>query len=52
MIRLIAFAPFALALATSAHAMSPSPLHRADSMTTATCLNALYCLCSIESRLI
>jgi hypothetical protein len=36
MIRLIAFAPFALALATSAHAMSPPPLHRADSMTTET----------------
>jgi hypothetical protein len=34
MIRLIAFAAFALALATSAHAMSPAPLHQPDGMTT------------------
>ena len=36
MIRLIAFAAFALALATSAQAMSAPPLHRADGMTTET----------------
>ena len=34
MIRLIAIAAFALALATSAEAMSPAPLHQPDSMTT------------------
>ena len=36
MIRLIAFAAFALTLATSAQAMSAPPLHRADGMTTET----------------
>jgi hypothetical protein len=36
MIRLIAFAAFALALPTSAQAMSAPPLHRADGMTTET----------------
>ena len=36
MIRLIAFAAFALALATSAQAMSAPPLHRVDGMTTET----------------
>ena len=36
MIRLIAFAAFALALAASAQAMSAPPLHRADGMTTET----------------
>ena len=36
MIRLIAFAAFALALSTSAQAMSAPPLHRADGMTTET----------------
>ncbi len=36
MIRLIAFAAFALALATSAQAMSPPPLHQPDGMTTET----------------
>jgi hypothetical protein len=34
MIRLIAFAAFALAVATSAQAMSPAPLHQADGMIT------------------
>jgi hypothetical protein len=34
MIRLIAFAAFALAVATSAEAMSPAPLHHSDSMIT------------------
>jgi hypothetical protein len=34
MIRLIAFAAFALAVATSAEAMSPAPLHQSDSMIT------------------
>ena len=34
MIRLIAFAAFALALATSAQAMSPAPLHQSDGMIT------------------
>ena len=34
MIRLIAFAAFALALATSAQAMSPMPLHQSDGMIT------------------
>jgi hypothetical protein len=34
MIRLIAFAAFALALATSAEAMSPPPLHQSDGMRT------------------
>jgi hypothetical protein len=34
MIRLIAFAAFALALATSAEAMSPAPLHQPDGMIT------------------
>ena len=34
MIRLIAFAAFALAVATSAQAMSPVPLYQPDSMTT------------------
>ena len=34
MIRLIAFAVFALALATSAHAMPRVPLHQPDGMTT------------------
>ena len=34
MIRLMAFAAFALALATSAQAMSPVPLHQSDSMIT------------------
>ena len=34
MIRLIAFAAFALAVATSAHAMSPAPLRQADGMIT------------------
>ena len=33
MIRLIAFAAFALALATSAQAMSPVPLHQSDGMS-------------------
>jgi hypothetical protein len=33
MIRLIAFAAFALALATSAHAMSPPPLHQSDGIS-------------------
>jgi hypothetical protein len=36
MIKSIAFAAFALALATSAQAMSAPPLHRADGMTTET----------------
>jgi hypothetical protein len=36
MIRLIAFAAFALALATSAQAMPAPPVHRADGMTTET----------------
>ncbi len=34
MIRLIAFAVFALAVATSAEAMSPAPLHHPDGMIT------------------
>ena len=34
MIRLIAVAAFALAVATSAQAMSPVPLHQSDSMIT------------------
>ena len=34
MIRLIAFAAFALAVATSAQAMSPAPLQQPDGMTT------------------
>ena len=34
MIRLITLAGFALALATSAQAMSPAPLHQPDGMTT------------------
>jgi hypothetical protein len=34
MIRLIAAGAFALAVATSAQAMSPAPLHQTDSMTT------------------
>ena len=34
MIRLIAFAAFALALATSAQAMSPVPLHHSDGTIT------------------
>ena len=34
MIRLIAFAAFALAVATSAQAMSPVPLHQPDGMIT------------------
>ena len=34
MIRLIAFAAFALAVTTSADAMSPAPLHQADGMVT------------------
>ena len=34
MIRLIAFVAFALALATSAQAMSPVPLHQPDGMIT------------------
>ena len=34
MIRLIAVAAFALAVATSAQAMSPAPLHQPDGMTT------------------
>ena len=34
MIRLIAFAAFALAVATSAEAMSPVPLHQSDGMIT------------------
>ena len=34
MIRLIAFAAFALAVATSAQAMSPVPLHQADGLIT------------------
>ena len=34
MIRLIAVAGFALAVATSAQAMSPAPLHQPDGMTT------------------
>jgi hypothetical protein len=34
MIRLIAFAAFALAVATSAQAMSPAPFHQPDGMTT------------------
>ena len=34
MIRLIAIAAFALALATSAQAMSPPPLHKSDGMST------------------
>ena len=34
MIRLIAFAAFALAVATSAQAMSPVPLHQSDGMIT------------------
>ena len=33
-LRLIAFAAFALAVATSAQAMSPAPLHQPDGMTT------------------
>ena len=34
MIRLFVLAAFALAIATSAQAMSPAPLHRPDGMTT------------------
>ena len=34
MIRLIAIAAFALAVATSAQAMSPPPLHQSDGMRT------------------
>jgi hypothetical protein len=34
MIRLIAVAAFALAVATSAQAMSPAPLHPLDGITT------------------
>ena len=34
MIRLIAIAAFALAVATSAQAMSPAPLHQPDGMIT------------------
>ena len=34
MIKFIAFAFFALALATSAQAMSPPPLHRSDGIST------------------
>ena len=34
MIRLIAFAAFALAVATSAQAMSPAPLNQPEGMTT------------------
>jgi hypothetical protein len=34
MIRLIAIAAFALAVATSAEAMSPPPLHQSDGMRT------------------
>ena len=34
MIRLIAFAAFAFAVATSAHAMSSAPLHQPDGMIT------------------
>ena len=34
MIRLIAFAAFALAVATSAQAMSPPPLHQSDGIST------------------
>ena len=34
MIRLIAFAAFALAVATTAQAMSPVPLHQSDDMIT------------------
>ena len=34
MIRIIAFAAFALAVATSAQAMSPVPLHQPDGMIT------------------
>ncbi len=34
MIRLIAIAAFALAVATSAQAMSPAPLNQADGMIT------------------
>ena len=34
MIRLIAIAAFALAVTTSAEAMSPAPLHQADGMIT------------------
>ena len=33
-LRLIAFAAFALAVATSAQAMSPPPLHQPDGLTT------------------
>ena len=33
MIRLIALAAFALAVGTSAHAMSPAPLHQPDGLT-------------------
>ena len=33
-LRLIAFAAFALAVATSAQAMSPAPLHQPDGMIT------------------
>ena len=34
MIRLIVFVAFALAVATSAQAMSPPPLHQTDGMIT------------------
>jgi hypothetical protein len=34
MIRLVAFAAFALSVATSAEAMSPAPLHEPDAMIT------------------
>ena len=40
MIRLIAFATFALAVATSAHAMSPVPLHQPDGMMTLVALSS------------
>ena len=33
-LRLIAFAALALAVTTSAHAMSPAPLHQSDGMIT------------------
>ena len=38
MIRLIAVAAFALAVATSAQAMSPAPLHHLDGVTTQVAL--------------
>ena len=47
MIRLIALAAFALALATSAQAMSPVPLHQPDGMRQSTKPAARVCTTSM-----